>query len=490
MKTVTIGLKSMLLVALLSFCFTSCKTEKKTEAAEEVKTETTYNSAPGEETPCLSEKSWFPHSQTPAPEEGKGSPFDVSETTNCIFHQWSWQKFLWVTKPEGSLPLFLDQSQIIQVTSAMALVDQQAGASVVLTDIEQAGFADGILKTNPAYNPETNKEYTVHYSIHTSDIMLKAANTFKAGLASGKLPADNFKTFPVGSLELKVSWVDVNAIPSNKRANYFTTTGAVINSDGKTYTNTTVALLGMHVVGVVENHPEFIWATFEHNDIAPNYDWVANQANTTTEKLLFSEGSTTGIDGITYIKGKGPKLADKAFDLFQYGVPRDSKGILKTTSQSEPANFNHIKEINKSVASNLKDVWVNYFYNGSIWLDTDEMTPQQQAELIVKLAKNNTTGSAVKGASARGSLNNANVTMETFTQTFQNDISEINVANLANCFSCHSGTSFSGNNSPIYISHIFDSYIQTENNKKTEEEIDVMKNAQQEKMAAFLKTLK
>lgn len=49
---------------------------------------------------CLVQPSWFPHSQTPAPEEGKGSPFDVSSTTNQIFHQWSWNKFLWLTKPD------------------------------------------------------------------------------------------------------------------------------------------------------------------------------------------------------------------------------------------------------------------------------------------------------------------------------------------------------------------------------------------------------
>jgi len=27
-----------------------------------------------------------------------------------------------------------------------------------------------------------------------------------------------------------------------------------------------MALVGMHVVGVVEHHPEFVWATFEHVD--------------------------------------------------------------------------------------------------------------------------------------------------------------------------------------------------------------------------------
>ncbi|NQY05497.1 MAG: hypothetical protein HRT68_04640 [Flavobacteriaceae bacterium] len=37
--------------------------------------------------------SWFPRAQTPAPAEVKGNQFDAKTTTNCIFHQWSWQKF-------------------------------------------------------------------------------------------------------------------------------------------------------------------------------------------------------------------------------------------------------------------------------------------------------------------------------------------------------------------------------------------------------------
>ncbi|GAA3649128.1 hypothetical protein [Flavivirga jejuensis] len=484
MKKSTISLKTTLLTTILVVCFLSCKNEKK---AEDVKKEvlTTYNEENGG-TLCLSEASWFPHSQTPPPAEGKGSPFDVSSTTNCIFHQWSWQKFLWVTKPEGDLPLFLNQKEIIQVTDAMEPVVQQAGASVVLTDTIQAGFSHGILKVNPAYNSATDKALTVHYSIHTSLIMQESAEAFKAALASGKLPANNLETFPVGSLELKVSWVDVTAIPNDKLKDYYTTTAAVINKDGKTYTNTNVALLGMHVVGVVENHPEFIWATFEHNDMAPNYDWKANSASSATEKLLFAKGSTTGLDGITFIKDDKPVLASKAFDLFQYGVPVTASGYMKT-SQSEPENFNNIKEINASVAKNLKDVWQNYFYNGSIWIDTDSLTPLQQAQKIVKLGSS--ISAATPGSSARGSLNCANVTMETFTQTFQSNISDINVKNLANCFSCHSPISFAGNTSPIYLSHIFDAYIQSSEGK-SKKEIDLMKDDQHKKISEFLRTLK
>ncbi|NMH89738.1 hypothetical protein [Flavivirga algicola] len=483
MKKPITALNTTVLATILALCFLSCKKEKKEEVKTEVRA--TYTEK-NDDSLCLSEASWFPHSQTPPPAEGKGSPFDVSSTTNCIFHQWSWQKFLWVTKPEGSLPLFLNQKEIIQVTDAMQPVTQQQGTSVVLTDTIQAGFEHGVLKVNPTYNSTVNKAFTVHYSIHTSLIMQKSAEAFKAALASGELPADNLQAFPVGSLELKVAWVDAKATPSDKTENYYTTTAAIINKDGKTYTNTEVALLGMHVVGVVENHPEFIWATFEHNDMAPNYDWKVNSASSTSEKLLFAEGSTTGLDGITFIKDDKPVLASKAFDLFQYGVPVTTSGYMQT-SQKEPENFNNIEEINASVAKNLKDVWKNYFYNGSIWIDTDGLTQEQQAQKIVSLGGK--IGAATPGSSARGSLNCANVTMETFTQTSQKNISDINVTNLQNCFTCHNPISFAGNTSPIYLSHIFDAYIKSSEGK-SKEEIDLMKDEQHKKTAEFLRTLK
>jgi hypothetical protein len=82
------------------------------------------------------------------------------------------------------------------------------------------------------------------------------------------------------------------------------------------------------------------------------------------------------------------------------------------------------------VKSQLNDVWANYFYNGSIWLNTDGKTPLQQAQLIDSLAGN--MGNATPGSFARGSMNCANVTMETFTQTFETNINQINVNTFKN----------------------------------------------------------
>lgn len=422
--------------------------------------EGTYGDAA--ETAAYCESDWFPHSQTPAPAEGEGSPFDVSSTTNLIFHQWSWQKFLWLTKPqENGLPLFLNET--VQVTDHMELVSVPSGVSVALTDTEQAG-SDAVLTTNPAYNAD-GLSATVYYSIHVSDVMLLAAEAFRVLLADGLLPADNLEVFPVGSLELKVSWVDVAAIPEAQRSDYFTTS-AMIGDD----LLTTVAMLGMHVVGVVENHPEFIWATFEHEDLGPSFDWASQTASSSADELLFQAGTTTGLDGITWT-GTSAKAPYEAFDLFEVGVPRVPGNGFMTTSQSEPENFDNIQAINACVAQSLDDVWANYFYNGSTWINTDGMTPAEQAQLIVNLG--NGIGSAVPGASARGSLNNANLTMETFTQTFQGSLAAIDVSSLVNCLTCHTA-SHSGNSSPLYISHIFDSSVQAAQGS-TRAEIDAEK---------------
>lgn len=426
----------------------------------DTKVESDYETSSSPDSLCLVDPSWFPHSQTPAPEEGPGSPFDTSSTTNQIFHQWSWNKFLWLTKPdEGGNPLFLNQDEVQQVTSHMATVNIPTGATVVLQDTAQAGSESAVLQTNPDYNNGTGA--MVYYSIHMNPLMYNAGLNFASMIKNGQLPASNESAFPVGSFELKVAWVPVSAIPTAKQSEYYTTTASLSTNNGVTFTNTQVALIGMHVVGVVQNHPEFIWATFEHDDLSPDYDWTANSASSTVDQLLFKNGSVSGLNGILY--DGSTELGEtpyQAFDLFQYGIPRNSDGTFMNTSQSEPTDFENVDGINQCVKSQLDDVWANYFYNGSIWLNTDGKTPLEQALLIDSLAGN--ISNATPGSYARGSLNCANVTMETFTQTFESNISGINVGNLANCFSCHSSQSFSYNGdsvSPIYLSHTFQEYL-------------------------------
>ncbi len=483
MKTAPL-FKTIMLLCVATLFLHSCEEKKKDKQNEETETsssnakaQTTYDLADANKkvTPCECDSDWFPHTQTPAPAEGTNSPFAASETTNCIFHQWSWQKFLWLTVPDSTdniTPLFLRDSDITQVDPYMNPVTIPSGTSVFLSASEtgQAG-STGILKSNPSFNT-SGTIGTVYYAIYINSTMYNAAKKYATDLANGTLNPTNTQTFPVGSFELKTSWIPTSAIPEADRANYYTTNASI---DG---TTTEVAMLGMHVVGVVENHPEFIWATFEHNNLSPVFDWSKGTASSDTQKLLFKEGSTSTIDGIYWDHStQAPKAASEAYTLFEYGVPR-VKGTppnnFMKTSQPEPKNYNNIKTIDKCVAGKLKDVWNNYAYTGSIWINTDNLSPKEQAALLVKAG--DTLGNATPGSIARGSLNSANISMETYTQTFNSDLASINVSNLANCLSCHSAQSFSTGNprSPLYISHVFNGYLEQQNGK-SKKEINLMK---------------
>lgn len=465
--------KPIIIIVLVVFLITAVSLFflNKEKVMEKFGTTSGYAATEAPAEPCNCETSWFPHEQTPAPAEGDGSPFDTSSTTNCIFHQWSWQKFLWLTKPLASgNPLFLDSLNV--VTPEMAPVSPQLGLKLVLSSINQAG-PEGVLVSNPKVIPGKTAGDTVFYSIHVNKTLMDKAIIAASEINGGKLPYSNLETFPVGSLELKVSWISADAIPKAKLADYFVTKAAVQNKNGQ-YTAKSVALLGMHVVGVVKNHPEFIWATFEHKDMAPVYDWKNNAVNSAAEMLFYESGKTSGLQGIKWDKTtKKPLTPNKAFVLYEYGVPKVlGTNAYMATSQSEPVNFDNIDNINKCVASKLKDVFKNYFYNGSIWLDTDGLSPAQQANIIVK----NKISSVLPDSLARGSSNLANITMETYTQTFKSDVHDIAAANLVNCFTCHQSQNFDTTRgigkSPLYLSHVFESYLYT-----TKPKVETSKNA-------------
>jgi len=201
-------------------------------------------------------------------------------------------------------------------------------------------------------------------------------------------------------------------LSSGTVSDYYTTSGAILQQDG-TYKYTEVALLGMHIVGVVINHPEFIWGTFEHKNMAPLYDWNSKTVSNDTNTLLFAQGSASDINGIRINNTDSlPYTPDQAFMLYEYGTPRLNDSTFMNTSQTNAAeNFNNIDGLNACVAANISTPWLNYFQNGALWINTDGLTPQKQADTLVKLA--NHLHNSEPGDITRGSVNAANLTMET-----------------------------------------------------------------------------
>lgn len=444
--------KVLLLITLISLC--ACKKDPKTEKD----TYTTVNKSAATST-CLAPADWFTMvnntRQTPPPNEGPTSVFANNATvTNCDFHQWSWQKFLWLTNEVNGKPLFI--SNLIQVTAEGKRLDPNQG--IVLTDTAQASSSIDIL-TTPKYASGVPKSTTVYYSIFMDQLMY--STMLKYGPIAKK---DSTKikgiTFPVGSLELKTSWIDASVLKD--ASSYFVTQG-VINGVKKR-----VALLGMHVVGVVQNHPEFVWATFEHEDLAPAYDW--SKATPTTDAPVtskvdypfFNKSDTATVKNITTQNG----IYTDIFSVYKYGVPVEivKKGshnvqVYMQTSQNGSQNFNNIRTINQSVKTQLKGIWNNYFYNGSLWINTEGYdTTQAQAALLDSLA--DSLSDSNPGKLTRGSVAAYNITMETYVQAgfSPTTISNTSVNDLVNCFFCHN-TSHKKVISPLNISHVFTGYV-------------------------------
>ncbi|NQZ09410.1 MAG: hypothetical protein HRT35_19830 [Algicola sp.] len=431
----------------------------------------------------------FPHDETEPPCEGNGSPFDVDSTTNIIFHQWSWQKFLWLTKPmqDGTV---LFENHLSLVDNNMMPVTPIDDVSLVLTDSTQAD--GGVLLSNPKYSTD-DTSHTVYYSIHTNDILQDSAELYKDQIIAEPSVVNNDFVFPVGSLELKISWINENAIPEEKRSNYYIREAIVKGSKEQ------VALLGMHVVGVVKNHPEFIWATFEHaafedNGMAPQFSFsYPDQGNgylypvtSSNQKLFYKQGYRANNDDITFNQS-APFKPQNVFTLFNYGVPKytlgspGSRGMFTKSSQNEPVNYNNIKTLNTYVRNNLDGVWKNYFYNGSIWLDTDGMTEAAIAKKITSLG--NGIKNASPGAMVRGSVAAFNITMETFFQSSAGDhLKYMPIKSVNNCFSCHTSITniklgaenYNKSNSPLYLSHIFRRFLSKSSNV-SEENIEILR---------------
>lgn len=405
---------------------------------------------------------WFTEADgvrnTPAPNEGPTSVFANNATvTNCEFQRWSWQKFLYLTNDVNGTPYFL--ANMTQVSSVGDTLGK--GSTVYLTDTGQASGSSDILKTNS--NPSTI-DNTVYYAILANDILL---NTLKTYGPMANNPADSTTlknaTFPVGSLEMKTSWVKTTALGADS-ATYYITNG---NFSG---TKARVALLGVHVVGVVENHPEFVWATFEHDRLAPMYDWLkathTSDADVTSTDAypLFAANAIATPENITTKAG----INTNVFNVYEQGVPvyineAGEKEYMATSQANALENLQNIQDLNASVKDQLTDIWSNYFLNGSIWINTEGYVgTEAQAALLDSLDYH--LSDVSPGKLPRGSVAAYNITMETYVQFgFGTEhIYSTTVSDLANCFSCHnSNHSLSGEtqvNSPLKISHLFNGY--------------------------------
>lgn len=395
---------------------------------------------------CEASEQWLKKPSFP-----DGGAFDPN--SNCSFHQWAYQTFLWLVSknpesPSGALifeglanpkSLFVPGGPTAPYpgsssTQNLELLPRQKKSQVSadIEDIFQAGPGNQVLIDQAGnivyYANHLNQQF---WDFVVQDRLYDLTTLQKVQPGNGAPGAPN-PEFPVDALELKSSWrvasyqgqtplipdaeqrfIVVNTqVPEVKpdKNGIWRKTGATRNAQ--------MALVGLHVTGIVKAHHEFIWATFEHEDNAPNCSDIP------------SSKQKSGPGGPwNFYDGKAPSSACNQYDSANPGSIVNVC-LMHPNGGGVKANINAIETLNANVKK-LEDkaaITQHYRLGGAVWT-TGTIPKEDPKTFSIPLNDGAFDPNASDlGATQLGSLDLANTSMETFTQN-------------QNCFACHNGGS-------------------------------------------------
>jgi hypothetical protein len=382
---------------------------------------------------CDAPASWFPHTDTQRPDNSDPGK------ENCKFHQWSWQTFLWLTqKADGDLRFITQMHSADDLfapsKSGLAALDLSIPAwknrpkerlRLHPRDVKPRSARPVHLINQPGDNGilVDQEGHPVFFAIHVNQDYYDFIQSNGYNDPRKLMNAPATQNFRVGTLEVKSSWRIIN--PGEKKSAFYWTTAEIarlktvnghVEIDPNHFDEKQVALVGLHVAGVVVGHPEFVWATFELKGNAPTLppgmpmnsrDPVSNfGARFYTAKTRAFECNRSNAGKVTLNEAEQTLTPiTQVFRLFAGDGGTDAALIQK---------------LNQSVQGQLGgDVAANYDLIGSLWVQDGVLQP-------------NIIPGTVAPSTQQGSINLANTTMETFGQ-------------FENCFTCHNTQGYKDN---------------------------------------------
>lgn len=395
-------------------------------------------------------------------------PTDDTRNVNapdCIFHQWSWEAFVWATAlvdaPSGAkVPRFMtlqtpDQLLSPQTARPPRLLRLAARANAVhapMTAAEGAGAiveADGNMLVAP-------NGYPIYASVHMNQSYFNTAS--QNMIANGGYQnSDPSGFFSIGAAVFKATWLRLDD-PRDAPAGAYVTQaevpvlkttvvpGRVTIAPSGDFVPVTVALIGLHVVGYTVNHPEFLWGTFEHQLNSP----VTPDNTFTPSPTTSNPNSYTLYNGGTPYSAVNDAVTPPTLVLneaTQKLTPTTNVVLENATGgEANPNGADNVIAVNGSAKRSVagfpapQSAFASYNLIGTVW-----MLP-------------NTYNLSSNQANAVGSITLANSTAETFFQVPKN----APVTAIQNCFTCHNPTSYSFQKPPpaklanrlIALSHV------------------------------------
>jgi len=416
----------------------------------------------------------FPTKDTQLP---KPTPKDPKpQTPDCNFHQWSWEAFVWATAlikdPAGAtVPRFMTLATPADLLNASDNAGEPKLRPLTLAARSEtfhglAGFSEGagaIVEADGNMLVAQNG-YPVYASVHMNKSYFDTArkNLIATGGYQSQPPPPDFE---IGAAVFKATWLRLDSGQPLPTGAYTTLAQVpvletkvipglvIIQPVAGKFVTVTVALIGLHVVGYTENHPEFLWGTFEHNmnsPATPDNTFTPSASSKDPKSYTLYKGYTPFSE--VNIKADPPQLTldaatQKLSPVTNVVLENQTGGENQTDDKKQPIGPGNISAINgqaQSAAASFKPpaqaTFANYHLDGTVW-----MLPNSY-----NLKSNQT--------SAVGSVNLANGTAETFVQRAKNTP----ITSVKNCFMCHNPRSYSFQKPPpakladrlIALSHV------------------------------------
>ena len=209
-------------------------------------------------------------------------------------------------------------------------------------------------------------------------------------------------------------------------------------------------MVGLHIAVATPDHPEFVWATFEHNVNVPdcNKSGQAQSGWSFTSPACAAEIAGNNDSGNCDFNKPKPETAFT--QELGTEICRDYAYGSDSSDHKYTENYDAVTTLNKNVQPNLTgnfSVLKNYFNVGAIWLS--DIGPSSDAVV---------PPSTYSTSNQRGSLRLANSVAET---SYQHINPNVTSGFVSNCMGCHS---YNGTDDPTSsknttlsngLSHIF-----------------------------------
>jgi hypothetical protein len=421
---------------------------------------------------------------------------DFVHNNNCDFYKWSERMFLWMTSTSDNKNIFespefysVSPKKIIGNDTIRELIPHRSGQLLrAIANVDKSG---SIISEEGQATDDVlmdRNESLVYYISMVNDVYAEFLTAVKNKKMSGNsfptTKADRDRIFNYAkangitlknpntlAIEIKTSWVDVSKL---KNSDEYITIDAIIPTYKKKNNKlweiegekkAKLALIGIHIVGSANGHPEMIWATFEHKKNTPNasYQYLNNKDITITvepdknKDWLLNENlnDSANISHMTFSDDK--IVAKKNREISASNTLRtkpwgSSIDVKPNPEDSSPAASNsEIIAINNSIINKLKgkDIRKNYIFIGATW--TQNGTAPNGYSYNPNIDSLKVSGVAI------GASQLANSTMETYVQNGDK------YNPFGSCFSCHSANK---SLQPSNLSHVFARIIPLSKSKK------------------------